>query len=169
MTNINEEIKRALNWKTRDEERWFNIRWDHRPEKVIRFHNQIRENLERMSIVANAGKIDYITSLGGFRIYLIEDMNIPSYCEDFTGKYSACEEYYHFRRYQESLVPTMFRALRGRENLEPTISRKNSEEAIKELTEISSKPFNLTDIPNIVLNIDEIRERTLGIKRLNFY
>jgi hypothetical protein len=123
-----------------------------------------------MRIVADAGKIDDITQLGGFRIYLIEQENIPSYCENFEGRVQSCERHFHFRRYQESLIPTYFRALRSRENLESKTSKENAEIAIKNINEIVLIPFDEEyQIAEIVNKIDDIREKYLNIERFNLY
>jgi len=169
MTNIDEEIEKAREWKVRNDQLLVRLRWENRSHDSVKFHNLILENLERMSVVANAGKIDEITRLGGFRIYLVEQEKIPSYCEDFEGKYQACERYWHFRRYQESLIPTYFYALRSRENLEEKISKENAGIAIKNLNEIALIPFDEEDIAGIVNRIDDVRERDLGIERFKLY
>ena len=168
MITLDEEMKRVRKWKAKNDQLLAKLRWENRSRDSVIFHNRILENLERMRVIADAGKIAEITRLGGFRIYLVEAENIPSYCEDFEGKYQACERYFHFRRYQESLIPTYFGALRSREGLE-NIPKDNAEKAIRNLDEIVSIPFDDTDIAGIVNSIDDIRERDLGLERYKLY
>ncbi|MFA6073805.1 MAG: hypothetical protein WC758_06855 [Candidatus Woesearchaeota archaeon] len=167
---IEEEIVRAEQWHVQDEQRGRDLEWNNRPKEVTRFHERLIENMNRIITVADAGKLDYVTNLGGFRIYLVEKENIPYYMEDFEGQYHACGEYFHYRRLNESLIGTTFYALRCREGLEKSTSTENAASAVQQLRSLSTIPFQSTgDIPAIVRKIDDVRENYLGIEKLRMY
>ena len=162
MKTIDKELIRATQWFANNEQQERDIAWNNRSKEVIRFHSLLNENIKRMLTISDATTLDKIANLGGFRIYLVNKENIPYYTDNFEGQYTASSEHFHYRRLNESLIPTLFYAIRCREGLERNELRRDAELAIQNLVDIVSTPFQSgQDIPYMVKNINNVNKTYL--------